>query len=157
MHSLIAAPEILASTGVQSLSFNSSFAPTSLLVAGLNVGLDDGVNHIILFANDPFAQSTVGLKWSNFFAPVRHSDFVTWIGLAHGGDSASLAALGTFFQGAQAGSAAFGPSDPFTILQFTVSNPVGGAVPEAGTAAAGFGCLGVMAYAVRRRMHKRRE
>lgn len=147
-------PEVLSASGLQTLTFSTPFDPTRMLVVGLN---EDAINgtHIIMFADEAFAASAVGLRWNQLFAPIRHSAMINYIAGAHSGDAASLTALTDFFRGLGT-AATFSSPTSFSILQFSlVPPPIGASLPEPGSLLLLGSGLGVAAGVGRWRSLKR--
>lgn len=127
-------PDVLAPNGVQTLTYSVPFDPTSTLILGINPAADAEGAHIILFAEETFANNAVGKKWSELFAPARHNAMITLVSDAHDGNAAAIASLTDFFRGPKAAAAAFHSPDSYSILQFsTVRPPIGSPVPEPGS------------------------
>jgi hypothetical protein len=116
-----------------------------------------------MIVNDAFAQSSVGLAWSQLFPGdgndrIRHSEFIALLSDASAGDLDALDAVLDFAR-VDAAAAWFDPNGSFSVLEFTITQPpVGGNVPQPGalallaTALAG---LGTRALAGRRRARPR--
>lgn len=152
LENLYLVPETLAPSGVQSLTYSVPFDPVSTLIVGRNPAVGAEGDHIIMFANDGFAAKANGEKWSVFFAPLRHSEFVNWVANAHNGDAGSLAAMSDFLRGPQAAAAAFATYGPATILEFSLGGPVGGVIPENGSKGVALLSLGLVSLAFARRL-----
>lgn len=133
--SVFASPDDIAASGIQSLSHTVDFTPERSLIVGLNHGVNpEDPTDIIMFTNVDFAWNAVGFKWSNFFAPMRHSTFITLLGAAHAGDATALGEITNFFRTSQVAAATFDTFGAASILQFTVAEPpIGGTVPEPAT------------------------
>ena len=149
---------VIAGTGVTHLTHTSSFAPTSALIAGIGQGIPgvgDESDHIYLIVNNAFADSSVGLRWSEVFpgdgvTRVRHNEFIDLLIEASAGDPDALDAVLTFAT-VDAAAAWFDPDGPFSVSEFTVTQPpVGGSIPAPGalalvaTALAGLGLRAVV-------------
>ena len=130
----------IAGTGVSYLTHTSSFAPTSALIAGMVLGtpdVGDGIDHVYLVVNNAFAESSVGLLWREVFpgdgvTRVRHSEFIDLLLDASAGDQTALDAL-LRFATVDAAGAWFDPNGPFSVAQFSLTDPpVGVSVPAPG-------------------------
>ena len=130
----------IAGTGVSYLTHTSSFAPTSALIAGMVLGtpgVGDGIDHVYLVVNNAFAESSVGLLWREVFpgdgvTRVRHSEFIDLLLDASAGDETALDAL-LRFATVDAAGAWFDPNGPFSVAQFSLTDPpVGVSVPAPG-------------------------
>lgn len=152
LENLYLVPDILAPTGVQSLTYSVPFDPVSTLIVGRNPAVGAEGDHIVMFANDGFATQANGQKWSVFFAPLRHSEFVSWVANAHNGDAVALAALSDFLRGPQAAAAAYATHGPATILEFSTGAPVGGVIPESSSKGVALFSLGLVSLAFTRRL-----
>lgn len=130
---VFAAPDIIAPSGVQSLSHLLDFTPANTLIVGINQGNALEGAHIIMFTNNDFALAAIGLKWSELFAPMRHNQFITLLSDAHQGGVESLAAITNFFRSPEVAAATFNPYGPASILQFSIVEPPIGVVPEPAT------------------------
>jgi hypothetical protein len=128
---------VIAGTGVSYLTHTSPFAPTSTLIAGMALGIPgvgDGIDHVYLVVNTPFAESSVGLLWRDVFpgdgvTRVRHSEFIDLLLDASAGDQSALDAV-IRFATVDAAGAWFDPSGPFAVSQFSLTDPpVGVSVP----------------------------
>lgn len=134
---------VIAGTGVSYLTHTSSFAPTSTLIAGIGLGIPgvgDGSDHVYLIVNNAFAESSVGLFWREVFpgdgvTRVRHPEFIDLLLEASAGDPVALDAL-LHFATVDAAAAWFDPNGPFSVTEFTVTQPpVGVSVPAPGALA----------------------
>ena len=149
---------VIAGTGVSYLTHTSPFAPTSTLIAGIGLGtpgVGDGQDHVYLVVNSPFAESSVGLLWSQVFpgdgvTRVRHSEFIDLLLDASAGDQSALDAVLRFVT-VDAAAAWFDPNGPFAVSEFSLTNPpVGVSVPApaalalVATALAGLGVRAVV-------------
>lgn len=152
-------------TGVSSLTHTIPFAPTSALIAGIGRGIPgvgDGKDHIYLVVNDAFAESIVGMLWSEVFpgtggVRVRHNEFIELLADASAGDLDALEAVRTFAT-VDAAAGWFDPDGPFAVMEFTFTlPPVGGSIPAPATLellAAALVGLGLLAVERRRRAHR---
>ncbi len=132
-----------AASGVTTLTHTVSFAPTASLIVGTSYGspgLGDEKDHIFMVVNSQFMSSIIGIPWSSIFpgdgvSRVRHSEFVSLLGLVSAGDSVALDALIDFANN-DAKAAWFETSGAFSVAEFsTPPGPVGGNVPEPGALA----------------------
>ena len=152
---LFFAPDIIAPSGVQSLSYTLPFSPISTLILGVNP--DSAGSHIILFTNNTFSESTVGKKWSQIFSSPRHNAMITLLSNAHSGQQPAIDSLTSFLRGSEASAADFHSLNDFSILQFTVRSSIGNGVPEPGVTSLLAGCAvscGLFAYRGRRRRNQ---
>jgi hypothetical protein len=148
---LYTAPDVLAPTGAQSLTYTAPFTPTASFVLGFNSGGGVSRDHAMMFLNPEFAQSALGYRLNQTFAPYGEGQLLGWVKAAHAGDTTALGNLNTFLGSAQVMAGSFAPTGPFTILQFSIPVTVGNDIPEAGTVGAGLLLLVGSAEVIRRR------
>lgn len=155
-HNLYASPQVIAPTGIQSLSLDTDFVPETVLILG--VLQDDAQGpHVIMFTDVGFAYNSIGLRYNQAFNSAAtgylgHNLLINTIRAAHSGNASSLNQLLTFVQG-PGSVAAFDYGSPFAIVEFSIVDvPIGHAIPEPATAALGLMSLGgLMLSALRRR------
>ena len=120
------------------------------------------MRHIYLVVNNAFAESIVGMLWSEVFpgsdgVRVRHGEFIELLADASAGDLGALEAVRTFAT-VDAAAAWFDPDGPFAVMEFTITQPpVGGSIPAPGTLAllvSALVGLGLRAVERRRRAHR---
>lgn len=154
-HNLYASPQVIAPTGIQSLSLDTDFVPETVLILGVLQDDAEGP-HVIMFTDIGFAYSSIGLRYNQAFNTATagylgHGLLINTIQAAHSGNAGSLDQLLAFVQG-PGSVAAFDYGSPFAIVEFsTVDVPIGHAIPEPATAALGVLSLGGLALAALRR------
>lgn len=114
--------------GLVTIMHDAPVAPARSLLLGLTDGIDEnGVEKIqlVMFLDPAFAAAHAGQPFSTVFPGARHSETVSNLQAAAGGDAAALAWFtGTFFSGPAAG-AAFVTGGAFVVAEFTGLDVIG--------------------------------
>jgi hypothetical protein len=119
----------LPGTGPAVINHTVPFTPVQTLVIALTEGTDGMGNdktQIIMLLDKDFAAANDGVQFSSVFPGAKHSVTIANLQAAVAGDAAQLAWFtDTFFSGPAAG-AAFVSGGPFSVVEFTVGNVIGG-------------------------------
>ena len=120
--------------GTFQLQHDVPFDPTFALVLGISERDKDDKWDLIMFTNEAFAASAVGLKFNVLFPPddnPKHSALTQLLQDVNSGDNAAYAAVEDFLRSPSAGAAYFDPFGSYSIIQFSVVEPpIGGNVPS---------------------------
>lgn len=123
-------PFTVPGSGIQTLSHNVAFQPTTSLIVGLDLPSTTGGDiktHVLFFANQNFVNGASGALFSVAFPNTRHNAFITHLLAAEAGDATELAWLTSFFLTGDGAAAAFATGTQPAGIEFTVGVPL---VPE---------------------------
>lgn len=124
------------SNGATTLTHTIEFHPTKALLIGLDliaVGVGENKTHLIMGMDSNFFAASLGLQFSDVFpaqgtdARVTHSQVISAVLGAEGGNATDLDLLRNFFMTGAGSFAAFDPNGSFTVGEFSTLH---GTVPE---------------------------
>lgn len=131
----------IAGQGNTFISHTINFDPTSALLIGYGkgiAGIGDEKDHLFTLTSSDFADTVLGIKWSEAFpgvtpeSRVGHNTMISYLINATAGDLSSIEAL-TRFVKTEGLNAAFDPAGKFEVLEWSVAGPVGSSIPEPAT------------------------
>ena len=131
----------IAGRGNTYISHTLHFAPTSALLIGYGEGIEgigDEKDHVYTITSSAFADTVVGVKWSEAFPGVPpeprvgHNAMISLVIEAAVGDTSALNAL-TDFVTTEGYRAAFNPAGGFKVVEWSNGQPNGGSIPEPAT------------------------
>lgn len=149
-------------TGPVTLTHTAPFSPEYSLLLGIDIipsvpNLRGTFEHPIIFMDAQFASSTVaGHRYSETFTDPNfgYMDLIDNVVAASAGDQTAEDALIEYFTVGDGTKSAFRTGDAFTIMEFTIGDPIGRSVPEPGSAVLFTGLCALGAMFSRRRAAK---